>query len=254
SPLAVFASVQRVLSCLPGLEKLAWTAILPEYDPYKYNSFPIQAGEQIHALTTQLARATDRLEARERLADFPPTLVFQSVVDATISPAAVVDRLLSKVPPNGSALVLFDVNRIAQAEPFMRTAHEAFLRLLLEADALPFELTLVTNAARHTGVVVARTRRAGPGVGPLWMERELDLVWPDGVYSLSHVAIPFPPDDPVYGARDRARGTSPLNLGALDLRGERGVFGVSMDQIMRLRYNPFFPYLRARLEAMIDAF
>ncbi len=253
SPLAAFASVQRVLSYLPGLEKLGWTAILPEYDPYKYNSFPVQAGEQIHELTTQLARAIERLDARERLADFPQTLVFQSVVDATIPPAAVVDRLLSKVPPNGSALVLFDVNRIAQAEPFMRTGHEAFLRSLLEADALPFELTLVTNAAPHTGVVIARTRRAGPGVGTLWTERELGLVWPDGVYSLSHVAIPFPPDDPVYGARDRARGTSPLNLGALDLRGERGVFGVSMDQIMRLRHNPFFPYLRARLEAMIDA-
>ena len=62
SRVAAFASVPRVLSCLPGLEKLEWTDILPEYDPYKYNSFPIQAGEQIHALTKQLARATDTLE------------------------------------------------------------------------------------------------------------------------------------------------------------------------------------------------
>ena len=42
-------------------------------------------------------------------------------------------------------------------------------------------------------------------------------------------------------------------LGMIGPEEERGVFGVSMDQIMRLRHNPFFPYLRARLEAMIDA-
>ena len=41
-------------------------------------------------------------------------------------------------------------------------------------------------------------------------------------------------------------------LGALDLRGERGVFGVRMDQVMRLRYNPFFSYVEERIEEMIE--
>ncbi len=59
-------------------------------------------------------------------------------------------------------------------------------------------------------------------------------------------------DDPVYGARGVERGLDSLMLGALDLRGERGVFGVPMDLIMRLRHNPFFPYVEARIMRMIE--
>jgi hypothetical protein len=68
------------------------------------------------------------------------------------------------------------------------------------------------------------------------------------VYSLSHVALPFRPDDPIYGATP----SGGLPLGALELRGERGVFGLSMDQLMRLRYNPFFAYVDARVRAEIE--
>ena len=247
--IAGLARVQRRLAAFPGLEKLAWTAILPEYDPYKYNSFPVYAGEQIHALTTQLRRRIQRLAAAERLGDFPATLVFQSAVDATVPPNNVVERLLRRLPPNGSELVVFDVNRIARAEPFLRSGHDTFVRALVEDDALPFALTMVTNRTPDTETVVARTR----ATGGRWSERPLDLAWPPGVYSLSHVAVPFPPDDRVYGAREVQRGPSPLMLGALDLRGERGVFGVSMDHIMRLRFNPFFAYVETRIVQMIRA-
>ena len=36
SPLVAFAVWQSRLAALPGLHTLAWTEILPEYDPYKY--------------------------------------------------------------------------------------------------------------------------------------------------------------------------------------------------------------------------
>jgi hypothetical protein len=35
-------------------------------------------------------------------------------------------------------------------------------------------------------------------------------------------------------------------------RGEKGVLTVPMDQFMRLNSNPFFPYLREKVEAGID--
>jgi hypothetical protein len=70
--------------------------------------------------------------------------------------------------------------------------------------------------------------------------------WPKGVYSLSHVALPFPPDDPIYGGPEVADGPG-LQIGNLALRGERGVLQVSATDIMRLRWNPFFDYMENRI-------
>jgi hypothetical protein len=81
----------------------------------------------------------------------------------------------------------------------------------------------------------------------------LNLEWPANVYSLSHVAIPFAPDDPIYGdgsvASETYRG---LRLGALQPRGETSVLAVSMSQAMRLRHNPFFSYEEERIRGLID--
>jgi len=38
-----------------------------------------------------------------------------------------------------------------------------------------------------------------------------------------------------------------MNLGSLEPRGERGVLRVSLNHFMRLRYNPFFPYIEKRM-------
>ena len=50
-PLAWLAVWQGRASTLPGLGKLAWLDVGPEYDPYKYTSFPVNAGQQIYELT-----------------------------------------------------------------------------------------------------------------------------------------------------------------------------------------------------------
>jgi len=62
------------------------------------------------------------------------------------------------------------------------------------------------------------------------------------LFALSHVALPFPPDDPLYGEYP-ARTGSGLHLGDIALRGERGVLRISASERLRLRWNPFFPYL-----------
>ena len=71
---------------------------------------------------------------------------------------------------------------------------------------------------------------------------ELELEWPRSIYSLSHVAIPFPPDDPLYGRGGQDEELY-FTLGSLEPRGERGVLQVSIENLMRLRYNPFYPYI-----------
>ncbi len=50
SPAAAVASCKAGLARLPGLEKLAWTQILPEFDAFNDNSFTSNAGDQVHRL------------------------------------------------------------------------------------------------------------------------------------------------------------------------------------------------------------
>ena len=66
--------------------------------------------------------------------------------------------------------------------------------------------------------------------------------WPPGVISLSHVALPFPPDDPLYGLRKHAP-ANVINLGQLEIQGERGLLIFPADWLLRLRHNPFYGFL-----------
>ena len=76
--------------------------------------------------------------------------------------------------------------------------------------------------------------------------------WPHEVYSLSHVALPFPPDDPVYGGPNA--GKSPgIQLGDIALRGEKGVLQVSGTDMLRLRWNPFHDYVAKRIVGVMRA-
>ena len=79
----------------------------------------------------------------------------------------------------------------------------------------------------------------------------LALAWPRFVFSLSHVAVPFPEDDPLYGLTPDPGEDYGVRLGQLEPRGERGVLLVSVDDLMRLKCNPFFPYLEERLREWV---
>jgi len=50
TPLAKFADWHKFLSFIPFFEKFKWTAIELEYDPYKYISFPKNAGQQSYCV------------------------------------------------------------------------------------------------------------------------------------------------------------------------------------------------------------
>jgi hypothetical protein len=78
------------------------------------------------------------------------------------------------------------------------------------------------------------------------------MSYPSGIYSLSHVALPFPMDDALNGMTpDKTENFGP-NLGALAPRGERNVLITSLDTLLRVASNPFFPYLAERIQQGID--
>lgn len=253
SPAAAFAAWQGRIARWTGWQKLAWTEFPPEFDPYKYNGFTANAGDQVYRLTQRIGERIDALGKGDGVTGMPPVLAFQSVADATVSTPAVVNALLSKLAAEGHALVAFDINRDAEVKALLSPAARIVSANLLEGPALPFDLTVLGNASAQRGAlgaaVVARHRTAG---GATVETRETGLRWPPDTYSLAHVALPFRPDDPVYGTTPPARWDF-MFLGKVGLYGERGVLAVSPGDFARLRHNPFFPYLEARVNAFLAA-
>ncbi len=229
------------LAVVPGLEKLAWTSILPEFDPYKYNSFSANAGEQVHRLTRHVTGAVEALAASGAIEDFPPTLVYLSTVDATVSADAVIDNLLEHLAPHRNELVLFDINRKNVKKSILVSDPGPLTARLMANGALPFSLTLVGNENAESRTIVVRRK---PPMSDEVTKEPLDTHWPRGVISLSHIALPFPPDDPVYGRRE-PDDSKIVFLGQMAIQGERGLLRFSSDWLLRLRHNPFYDFLEA---------
>ena len=95
--------------------------MVPEFNPFKYNSFPVNAARQAHRLTVVLQEQMERLARERRLQELAPVLTFQSSVDFTVSARAVIASLYASLPANGSELVLFDLNRNTRFGPLLRT-------------------------------------------------------------------------------------------------------------------------------------
>lgn len=249
SPVAAFAIWQARFSSVTGLKKLAWNSITPEFDPYKYNSFTVNAGDQIYQLTQNIAQRIDRLAGSNGVRGFPRTLAFQSVVDATVPPPTLIDALFMRLAPEEHQLILFDVNRQTEAEPLLKSDPDMLTRRLFSEDPLPFGLTLVTNASAATRDLVARQK---PALAKQSHDVPLDLSWPKGLFSLSHVSIPFAPDDPIYGGHANDSQDDAIVLGSVVIRGERNLLLIPDSYFLRLRYNPFFPYLWKRLMTFVQ--
>ncbi len=248
TPAAVLAKWKTRLAVLPGLEKLAWTQILPEFDPYKYNSFTSNAGVQVHRITRDVAARIESLAESGPIENFPPTLVFLSAIDATVSTDAVVDNLLEHLAPDRHELVLFDINRNNVKSSILISDPGPLTARMLSSEALPFQFTLIANSSAETNTVVSQRKL------PLSSElttQPLNLAWPRGVISLSHVALPIPSSDPLYGQRQYSA-DNVLNLGQLDIQGERGLLKFPASWLLRLRYNPFYDFLENRVIEWMD--
>ena len=79
----------------------------------------------------------------------------------------------------------------------------------------------------------------------------LSVAYPQEVYSLSHVAIPFPPDDDLYGRHPEVKNRYGISLGTIALWGETSVLSVGKDALMRVTSNPFYDYMQTRIDSRI---
>jgi alpha-beta hydrolase superfamily lysophospholipase len=246
---ARFAGLAALPAFLPRFAKAAWLGIVPEFNPFKYNSFPVNGARQSHRLTMALQGQVQRHAAEGRLARLPPILTFQSVVDFTVSTRAVIAALYDRLPAQGSELVLFDINRNAKFGPLLTPATEAALERLLPPGARTWRAVVITNAGPEEDAAVERVTEAGTTGERV---RPIGIAWPREVYSLSHVALPLPVTDGLYGLDPDPDEDFGVRLGALAPRGERGVLAIAPDALLRLSSNPFFPYLLARVEEGIE--
>jgi alpha-beta hydrolase superfamily lysophospholipase len=245
---AALASWQARLGQVLGLDKLAWTSIEPEYDTFKYNSFATNAADLAYQLTARIQEQLAALDRAGKLAEMPLILAFQSAVDATVTAPALVENLLDRLPAAGHELVLFDINRRAGIEPMLKMDPRALFHPMLRDRDLGFDLTIVTNASEDSRDVVAQHKRHGESA---MSEPSVVGQWPPGVYSLAHIALPFAPQDPLYGGPHAAESPG-LHLGNIALRGERGVLRVSGGALLRMHWNPFYEHLENRVVEFME--
>ena len=200
-------------------------------------------------MTSAIQKQVDQLKKSGNLSGLPPITTFQSLVDATVLTSSIIDVLYSKLSPNKHELVLFDINRILAGKSFFYIEHHDLLLDLRDNTGFPFDVTMITNKNDESRDMVFKNRE---------MDSEditthaLDLSWPPGVYSLSHVAIPFSPDDLLYGPVGPDESENHINLGSFAPRGEKKILVIPTELLMRLRYNPFFDYMERKIVDIIN--
>ena len=242
---ARFAGIAGWPAVFPAFAKAAWLSVLPEFIPFKYNSFPVNGARQSFLVTQDIQPRLRRLGRAGKLGELPPILTFQSVIDFTVSTRAIIKALYARLPANGSELVLFDLNRTIKFGPLLSSSANLILNRVLPAPPRNWRAVILANASPGDPSIVARITEAGATTETI---QPLSLTYPPEVFSLSHVALPFPLEDGLYGLRPDPKDDFGVQLGALATRGERGALIMSLDALMRMSSNPFFPYMIGRIE------
>lgn len=232
SKAAVVTNLHPAISWAPYFEQFEWLSILPEIDPFKFTSFPKRAAWEVFRVSGRMHAELALPSEAEKL---PPILTFQSVVDNTVSAPAIVSLLYSRLPANGSQLVVYDLNRSSTALHLMKTKPPDLTEYFRSLGELDYGVTIVRNNDQMPELELLKLKPGGAGssITPT------NLRWPRSVYSLSHIAIPFRTDDPVYGERYDPEA---LTLGSLAPRGEAGVLMLTSNYFLRARNNPFYGF------------
>ena len=139
-------------------------------------------------------------------------------------------------------LVLFDVNRQRVLASVQRPQAGELIERLAQQKRR-YRLDIVGNADPDTAAI--RVRRLAPDGSE--SSREPGLNWPASLVSLGHVALPFPPDDPVYGFLPGSGRHGVPSIGSWLLRGENGAVTITLGSLTRLRSNPFWSLIDAEI-------
>jgi esterase/lipase len=237
APLAIWQSrIGHFLS----LPKLEWNSIAPEYDPFKYNSFAVNAGDQVYRICKKVQEQFDDYHKEtEHTKDFPPVLSFQSIIDNTVSVTDTVNYLYKRLPKGDHALVLFDINNHFSNNLLVkRKVTDTIQNLKQNSGGSNYQFDLISNMNSTNGSLeLIRDNTA---------VKKLPYTWPKRLFSLSHLAMPIAKNDPLYGDKNTAKSPG-IKLGHLAMYGESSVLEISPSAILRQRWNPFHTYTRKRV-------
>lgn len=246
SPFAKYAGLFELPAILPFFESVSWVDIHPEYNPFKYNSFPINAGRQSYQLITALHNHIDDTDST-KLAKLPPILTFLSATDYTVQNQAVID-VYQQLNNKGNELVIFDVNRHHDIAPWLSDEAYYATTQLLSVSPRNYKTIIVTNENENSWQTVAIITPAGQIETKI---EPLNIIYPSNIYSLSHIALPFPDTDSLYG-NQLSNNEFGINLGSLAMRNERKALIIPLDNLLRTSYNPFYAFLIAQIDDVIE--
>jgi alpha-beta hydrolase superfamily lysophospholipase len=248
--IAAVANLLDLFSVIPPphLQNARWQDVNDEYDPYKFNSFPVNATRQVNGVTRALQAELEEAAKSGRIARMPPIIAWQSAVDSTVGPDGVVNILFSRLHGSQHRLVLFDVNRYDNLGSIQRPATRILIDRLTKG-ARDYTLDVVTNTDTK-GRRVSRRRMTSDGGLKV---TDTALEWPETLVSVGHVALPFPPDDPAYGMIPGSGHNGVPSIGSWFYRGESGAVSVNLGSLTRPRSNPFWPLIVEDVDTAIDA-
>jgi len=236
APLAVW---QSRIGYLLNLPKLEWNAIEPEYDPFKYNSFAVNAGDQVYRVCQKIQKQFDRYYAQKKRKSFPPVLTFQSIIDNTVSVSDTVNLLYKRLPEGNHTLILFDINNNFSKNLLVKQNISRNIDELKTHSIAPnYTLDLISDMNTSNNHI-ALIRNGNP-------IETLPYSWPKLQFSLSHVAMPIADGDPLYGKLDNSKSPG-VQLGHLAMYGESSVLQISPSALLRQRWNPFYDYTEKRM-------
>lgn len=237
NPLARISRLYHTVALVSRNKKAQWSSIEAEVDPFKFSSWPMNANVQAWTMTQVVEAQLAALDKSGRMSEMPPVLAMQSLVDSTVIVSKLITVLFDRLKSESSELFLFDIDRVDNlSNLFNRTFEQQIFPKLTKTD-LPFCLRMLTNASADSRKVKVQTRD-----GESWIEQETEMVWPRTVVSLSHLAVPISPDDPIYGYQEATSKTG-LPLGSLSLRAEPSALLMSNSLFVRCRNNPFYNFM-----------
>lgn len=243
SKTASFAVWQSRIGHLFSLPKLEWNSIAPEYDPFKYNSFAINAADQVYRVCREVQKQFDAYDSKTKhYKVFPPILSFQSIIDNTVIVSDTVNHLYKHLPKGNHTLVLFDINNNFSKNLLVRRKVSSDIEVLKNTIGNNYTLDLISDINSSRGNLQL--------IRDNTIIKDLPLHWPKRIFSLSHVALPISANDPLYG-NENAPKSPGIQLGHLAMYGESSVLEMTPTAILRLRWNPFYQYTEERILAFL---
>ena len=235
TPVASLAIWQNRIGKIFGLKKLAWNAIASEYDPYKYNSFAVNAGDQVYKICNHIQKQLKKYPSQTHTKKFPPVLSFASIVDNTVKVSATKNYLYEHLPKGRHILTLFDINHHFVNNHLINQSVNTSIQELSKHTNPNYTLKIISNKGSTNDTLKEITNNK--------ISKNLLFKWPNKLYSLSHLAIPISPNDPLYGNKNAPKSPG-IQLGHLAIYGENAVLQISGNALLRQRWNPFHDYIK----------